>query len=222
MKTTLLCNAGLALHHNGETLLIDLPNRAENVFYRLPDDFWTNICDCRSPYEKISGICFTHTHGDHFDKERLLDFTTRYPDVPCFVPKDLNDDGIFKMGIFTIEYHRFPHAPIDNAPPHVVFVISAGEKQIYIAADAALDCEIHRKIINGRYMDAAFWTPMYLSRQETRTLLKETASKNVIYHMPVKTEECGIWKKCENNFKRYPDQLDTVLVPDRYPTEIIL
>ena len=67
MRISVLCNAGLALHHNKEVLLVDLPNRNLHPFYPLPDDVWTSIVDGQNPCEIVDGIYFTHCHPDHHD-----------------------------------------------------------------------------------------------------------------------------------------------------------
>ena len=62
---------------------------------------------------------------------------------------------------------------------------------------------------------------MYLSRAETRLLLRCISAKNYIYHMPENDPDgFGIWKKCKNNLNRYPDELRTVRVLKRYPSVI--
>ena len=83
------------------------------------------------------------------------------------------------------------HAPIPNAPAHVVTWIETGEGSVYLAADAELDPERHREVLKNRTADAAVWNSMYLSRPETRSLMKDAGKQNYIYHMPAERPDCA-------------------------------
>ena len=221
MKLTLLCNAGLAVESGDNVLLVDIPNQEIASFYRLPDELWQKILDREPPYDKICGFWFTHDHPDHLDRKRMKAYLARWPKTPVFLPGEMTRGGNVHMGPFSIEYHRMDHAPITGAPPHVVTLIGDGKHTVYIAADAALDAERHRAVLGERHVDAAFWNSMYLSYPETRTLLRETAEQNFIYHMPAQRPDgTGIWKKLERNFERFGAELLNVTVLDHYPMEI--
>lgn len=217
MRITLLCNAGLALETERSMLLVDLPNLSMEPFYALPENEWRRICGKEAPYDKVCGFYFTHDHPDHLDAKRL----SEYPDsaVKRFIPDNATSAGAIEIGDFLIEYCRFEHAPIPQAPPHVVSLISSGGKSVYVAADAALECEKHREFLGGRKVDAAIWNSMYLSRADTRMLMADTAQQNYIYHMPLKPDSGGIWKKCEKNLQRHGDELQTVTVMKEYPQQ---
>ena len=217
MKITLLCNAGLAIEAGGEILLVDLPNDSVEPFYMLPEQIWQEICSGTGKYQHICGFYFTHDHADHLDRGRLQQYRGR---APVFVPEDDTRHGRMEWGRFAIEYQNVPHAPIPQPPAHVVTLICTEGKSIYLAADAALNWKEHDDFLRGRRADIGIWNSMYLSRPETRALMERSAAKNYIYHMPLKPDEYGIWKKCERNFERYPDELKSVTVLDRYPSEI--
>lgn len=220
MKLRLLCNAGLAIEYHENTLFVDLPNGEYHPFSTLQDETWEAICAKRKPYENVAGFFFTHCHLDHYDKKRLDVYLERYHDTPYFAPTNESLCGELQMGEFKIEYYRIDHAPIPHSPPHIVSMITVGEKMIYISADAELNVSKHRFFINNRRADVAFWTPMYMSRADTRKLMEETAQQNYIYHMPSRTDGPEIWKKSENNLMRYPEELNTVTVLEPYPTVI--
>lgn len=217
MKITFLCNAGLALETNDSVLFVDLPNGISEPFVRLPDNTWKEICDKEKGRCKICGFVFTHDHPDHLDRERM----EQYPDksVPVLIPDDMTQEGTAHLGEFTIAYKRIAHAPIDNAPPHVVLLVSARGKTIYIAADSALNCEQHMDFLQHKHVDAAIWNSMYLSRAETRALLRRVSNANYIYHMPQKPDEFGMWKKLEKNMRQYAEELKDVHVIECYPTQ---
>lgn len=222
MTITFLCNAGLALETDRAVLLVDVPNQDSKPFYPLPEDEWQKILSRQPPYDKVCGMWFSHTHPDHCDMEKVRNYQQRWPDIPVFLPDQTNVRGCCKIGPFHIEYQRFDHAPIPNAPPHVVTWINAGGKTLYLAADAALDPEGHRRFLRGRRADIAVWNAMYLSRAETRILLAEAASRSIIYHLPLRSADtCGIWKKTDSNLTRYGKELFMVRILDHYPMTVV-
>lgn len=222
MHISVLCSAGLAITCQDATLLVDLPNESFLPFYTLTQTQWEPILRRNEPYENVCALYFTHTHPDHYDQGRVEAYRNAWPDIPCFLPQEHPEEGVFRAGPFEISYCRLEHAPMDEpVPPHVVTWIRAGEQTLYVAADAKLDLEVHRSFLRGRRADAAFWNSMYLSRPETRQLLQETAARNYIYHMPqTRPDNFGLWKKCENNCRRYADELCHVTVIEHYPWEI--
>lgn len=224
LRGTLLCNAGLALEYENALLLVDVLNRASGPFYGLPKETARKLQALEPPYDRLCGLYFTHTHPDHCDLEAAARFRAAWPQIPVFLPEDHPETGTLAMGSFRLEYARFPHAPMpQETPPHVVTWIQAGERTLYLASDAALDCDAHRRFWNGRRADAAFWNAMYLSRPETRALLAEGAKRSYIYHMPADHQDTGgIWRKCQTNFRRYGSELQTVTVLGQYPQEVIL
>lgn len=222
MQITLLCNAGIALSYEGKTLLIDVLNEEIEPFYGLNDDAWRIILCHERPFDDICGLYFTHKHMDHCSPDRISTYIERWPETLVFFPRMDRQEGIVEIGPFSIEYKQIDHAPMDiPTPPHVVSLISAGEQSVYIAADAKTDVEAHRAFLNSRQADIAFWNSMYLSKSQTRNLLRDAAKYNYIYHMPNRRpDNFGIWKKCERNFQRYGDELESVIVIDRYPYQV--
>lgn len=220
MKLTLLCNAGLAVETEDAMLLVDVPNQEIAGFYRLPDELWQKILDHVPPFDKVCGFWFTHDHPDHFDRIRMEQYLARWPGTKVFLPDVLTQGGRARIGPFVMEYKRIDHAPIAGAPPHVVCRIEAGEKSVYISGDAALDEQAHRAFLRGRKSDAAVWNSMYLSRPDTRALLKDAADRNFICHMPqARPDGMGLWRKLEVNFTRYAEELHTVTVWEQYPSQ---
>ena len=222
MKISLLCNAGLALQYDGQVLLIDAINGEAEPFCALSDDLWQKILLGEKPFDNVVALSFTHCHRDHYDESKIRRYMQMHPDVPVLLPGEKSSQGKIVIGAFEICYKLMPHAPMsEETPPHVVAAISAGERSVYISGDALLDVNLHREFLNGRKMDVAFWNSMYLSREETRKLMQETAKMNCIYHMPFeKPDAYGLWKKCLSNYRRYPEELKNVTVLNRYPMEI--
>ena len=107
--------------------------------------------------------------------------------------------------------------PAAQAAPERLLV-KCGGKKVYITADATPDAERHRMVLAGRRCDAAFWNGLHLSYVETRTLMREAAEKNYVYHVPVDpADTSGIRRKCERNMQRFASELAGVVVLDRYP-----
>lgn len=224
MRIVLLSNAGLAIEYENQILLVDALNMTEPPFAGLSEKLWDQILNRIPPFDRVCGMYFTHQHPDHFDPLKVEKYRDKWPDIPCWKPNAETARGELHIGPFVVEYGRVNHAPMDKPLPyHVVTWITAGERHVYIAADAALEPELHKVFLNERTADAAFWNSMYLSRPETRELLGRTSARNYIYHMPeTDPDGFGIWKKCNNNLLRYPDELKTVRVLKRYPTIIEL
>ena len=217
LELTFICNAGLALTYAGKTLVIDAPNMDHPPFRYLTDEAWDDICKRMD----ICGFFYSHDHPDHLDRQRLLSYLDKRQDAMCYIPYE-SSGGRMDIGPFRINYHPIPHAPLPDAPPHLVALIEAGDKAVYIAADAALETALHRDVLCGRRVDAAIWTPMYLSRADTRMLMAEVAAYNYIYHMPARPDMGGMWKKCEKNFERYGEALTGVRVIENYPETIVI
>ncbi len=224
MRIMLLCNAGLAIEYQNEILLVDVLNTEDPPFAGISELLWEQILNRIPPFDRVCGLYFTHRHRDHCDPVKVMLYKSKWPDIPCWMPEETTRHGELRFGPFAVEYGRVNHAPMEEAfPDHVVTWIAAGEKRIYIAADAALDPEPHRTFLNSRTADAAFWNSMYLSRPETRALLIQTSVRNYIYHMPERDPDgFGIWKKCNNNLRRFPEELQSIRVLKRYPTVIEL
>lgn len=220
MKLTLLCNAGLALETEHAVLLVDLPNEPFEPFYTLPEETWHQILRREPPYDKVCGFWFSHEHPDHCCREKVRQYQERWPEIPCFFPQEHLPMGRKTMGPFRMEYYRMPHAPIPEAPVHVVTLVHTGEGRVYLPADAELDCGLHREILNGRRCKAAVWNSMYLSRPDTRELMRDTAEHNFICHMPAQRPDGqGLWRKLEHNLQRNAGELIGVKVWDAYPSE---
>lgn len=221
MEITLLCNAGLAIQCGGETLLVDVPAGTAPPFVPLPAAAWQRILGREGPYAQLAGLWFTHTHPDHCDLTSLAAFCRRWPQVPCMLPQPGDMAGETVLGPFTVTYSAMPHVPIPDPPLHRVAWIEAGGLSIYVAGDAALDTAAHRAFLRGRRADAAFFHAMYLSRPDSRELLKEAAERVWIYHMPGDRND-GIWRKCRKNLERYGAELPHVTVLDHIPASILL
>ncbi len=222
MRITLLCNTGLAIEYQGQTLLIDLPQDQIPPFMPLGAGEWERILNREPAYDKVCGIFFTHNHPDHCDPERAEAYRKRWREIPVFLPEEHGEHGTVAMGPFVISYDRLDHAPMDPPPPpHVVTWIRAGSQCVYIAGDAKLDPAEHYKILKGRKAHIGFWNPMYLSRPETRQLIRDAATRSYIYHLPAsEPDSYGIWKKCRSNQKRYGAELPQVEVLEKYPSTI--
>ena len=92
-----------------------------------------------------------------------------------------------------------------------------------MTGDAQIDVELHRSILAGRHVDAAFWNGQYLSYPQTRALLAEVSDRNYVYHIPVDEKDaCGVRRKCERNMARFGAELPNVSLLEAYPSQILL
>lgn len=203
--------------YDDQVLLVDLPNGVEQGFVPLSDRHWKMICENS---KNVCGFFFTHDHPDHCDKDRLYDYLLQNPQTPVFMPEENTADGKVTFGPFTVHYYRVDHAPLPEIPPHVSARIEAGGTSVYVSGDAKPASEAHTKVLDGCVQDAAFWTSVYLSQKPTRELMARVSLKNYIYHMPLRTERDGMWKKAESNFRRYAAELEHVMILGSYPAKI--
>ena len=221
MKITLVCSCGLLLESGKNKLLIDAPNGPQAPFYEIPDIDLQNLIAAQPPYDGALAFAFTHTHPDHFCRDKLRRVLEARPQTKVLLPDAVaSDAGKVRLGDFTVEFHRFAHVPV---PPnllteHFVLLVECGGERVYITADAAPDAERHREILAGRRCGAAFWNGLYLSYAQTRELMHEAAEKNYVYHVPVDPSDAsGIRRKCERNMARFSQELTDVTVLSQYP-----
>ena len=193
MRIVLLCNAGLAIEYENQILMVDVLNTDIPPFVGLSDQVWNQMLNRAAPYDRVCGLYFTHNHPDHCDNNKVQQYRDKWPNIPCWLPNQ-TEHGEWKIGPFCVSFCRVNHAPMDEPlPDHVVTKIRAGDKCIYIAADAALEPKAHRQFLQNEKADAAFWNSMYLSRPETRQLMEQVSARNYIYHMPYEeSDDFGI------------------------------
>lgn len=225
MTITLVCSCGLLLSSGGSKLLIDAPNGPQAPFYELQEHLLQALILARPPFDGPLALAFTHTHPDHFCRDRLLRILQARPETPVFLPDNATpEDGKLRLGGFTLEFHSFPHTPVpDNLMVrHVVLLIEQAGHRVYITADAAPDAARHEQILHGRRCDTAFWNGQYLSHADTRALLPQAAAENLIYHIPIDPQDVsGIRRKCKKNMLRFSQQLSGVRLLEQYPAQII-
>lgn len=212
MKIELVCSCGLLIQTQGAALLVDAPNAVFPPFGHFAQAALETLLTAQPPYDRLCGVCFTHTHPDHFDADAVARLRAARPDVPVLLPD--GTDGVWQAGAaFRVEYAAVAHTPVAPAlmTAHQVLLVTCGDRTLYITADAAPDTARHREILAGRRVDAAFWNGQYLSHPETRGLLLESARRSFIYHIPVdEADSSGIRRKCVRNMERYGAQLPGV------------
>lgn len=225
MRLTLVSSCGLVLESAGQTLLVDALAKNFRCFYGLPMEEYRRMLDAQGPYATLCGVICTHAHPDHYNATRTGALCAARG-IAAFVPEDRTPPELhMQMGPFAVEYHSIPHTPVAgwDTVANGVFYITDGSRSVYLTADAAPEVQRHRQILHGRRVDAAFWNGQYLSQALTRELLRETAEKNYIYHIPIDAEDVsGIRRKCEKNMTRFAQELRSVTLLERYPTEIVL
>lgn len=224
MKITLVCNCGLLFEAQGHRILIDGLNSPLAPFYELPQADFEAVLKGEAPYDGPLAIGFTHTHADHFCRDKLRRVLEARKDVRSFVPDaSTPEQGRAKFGPFAVEFHKFVHTPVPENLwcEHYVLLVEAEGKRVYVTADAAPDAARHREILNSRRCDAAFWNGQYLSHPQKRELLREVSDRNYVYHIPLDPiDASGIRRKCERNMERFPQELEGVTLLEQYPSEL--
>ncbi len=225
MKVTLLSSCGLAIEQDGQTLLIDALNKQFRCYYGLPPEMFSRMMALAPPFDVLCGILCTHAHPDHYNEGRTQQLA-QVSGAPVFVPRaDTPQEQIMQLGPFRVSFYRFPHIPVPgwDAIDHGVFLVEAAGQCIYVTGDAQIDAALHRSVLAGRRVDAAFWNGQYLSYPQTRALLAEAAKKNYVYHIPIDEKDvCGIRRKCERNMARFGAELSTVTLLEAYPSDVLI
>lgn len=218
MNAALVCSCGLLLEYAGGKLLIDAPNSDLPPFYALPDEALERL----SADAEIRALLFTHLHPDHYDGARAKRLLRGTKPPVCFLPDENTPPRVEKdFDSFHLEAVRFAHTPAPQFAElvHYVFLITAGGRTVYLAADAEPNADKHRAILNGRRVDAAFFNSQSLSHPEMRALLASCANEVFIYHMPADAaDSAGIGRKCARNLARFGAEVPNVRVLTQYPT----
>lgn len=219
MKITLLCNCGLLIESGEDAVLVDAVNGPAMAFKALPEDEYRKMLTGEKPYEKMPGLYFTHRHLDHMDAKKVSALLTARNLAEDISPAP----GVRRTGSITVTSVLFPHTPVKTVVdrPHYVLLVEAEGKLLYITADADVDEEKHKQILNGRTVDAAFWNGQALSYPGMRELMRTACRKNYIYHFPEDPQD-GIYRKARRNLERYPEETAGVVLLNRYPTVIEL
>lgn len=217
MKITLVCNCGLLIEQNGQSVLVDAPN---SDYFPFP--FFSELEKAKRaepPYDGLKAVLFTHHHPDHYSEKAVKELAAARSDLLIAQPAEQT----LQVGCFSAEFHRIAHTPVSVNISHYVLLIRSGGQTVYITADAAPDVSRHREILNGTVADAAFWNGQYLSHPETRRLMLDSAKNNFIYHIPPDEKDVsGIRRKCLKNMERFGAELQTVRLLTEYPSEILL
>jgi len=216
----LLCSTGLLFQYGDSSILVDALNSPIRSFYAIPDGTAAEIIGGTGRFARVDGLFYSHLHPDHYDQAKNEAFLRSHPETVAFFPTAATPEhGVLRAGAFTVEYGYLEHTPCDYTwAKHYVLLVSAGDASVYLTTDAALDPAAHLAFLNGRRADCAFFNAMYLSHPETRRLMRACARRVCIYHVPLPaTDESGICRKIESNFRRFPRELRGIQVLDRYP-----
>ena len=107
MKLTKYTHACLVLEQHDESLVIDPGN--------FSDDFETP--------RTVTAVVLTHSHGDHYDEQKLQDILSVNPEVTIYAPKEIADESSVAVvaatpgqkvtiGSFELEFTGGKHATI--------------------------------------------------------------------------------------------------------------
>lgn len=220
MKITLVCNCGLAIEAGGRTILVDALTRPLAPFFHTPETARQEIIEGRGAYQSVCALAFTHLHPDHFDKDAAEKFSAHHPGALVYIPaRQGAGQNVLSAPPFEVALHRARHTKVEGYGASTVdtMQISVDEKHIYIASDSAPDAALHRKILAGRVMDAAFWGPEALCYPEMWEVLQSCARQNFIYHLPLDAQD-GLCRKLARVMARYPGKLSNVTLLQNYPT----
>ncbi len=205
VEITVLHNCALIIRAGGDALMIDTLSRGVHPFDGISAEDEVSAVKGSGAFVGIRCALYTHTHGDHYDKELNDVYASKFG-IPMFIPdRDLGLDGKFSIGPFSVRYHRISHSGKEYADVrHYVFKINVWGRCIYVTGDADFNSNEHFTFLNGIKPDAAFFNPFYLSSHED-TLKRIAPKRAFIYHIPSKVDSEGIRQMAFDSFKHHEE-----------------
>ena len=197
-----ISNCGLLIELAGKRILIDAIFCDNNSFNPMRHDVETDIFEGKEPFDRIDCMLFTHCHNDHFDKDKVIEYQNRHPEVVITVTEDLKvsegvivmkgDQGTLSVGALMVTYHKTPHmfTGKDDNVDHVSFVIEGEGKRIFISGDMELTEKMADAIkAYGRY-DIGILNPIMIANKKwLERLVMIDIEKKYVYHIPLEEND---------------------------------
>ena len=87
-----LGNEGVAVFHDGTTILFDpLFRLADSYYTAVPDSMRESLFTASTPFERIDAVFVSHYHLDHFDPSDMLRLLEKHSSMNLFGPKQAID-----------------------------------------------------------------------------------------------------------------------------------
>lgn len=202
-----MTNSGLYFYCQGRGILIDgLYGRGPyQCFSPFPEQLHKDMINRQGIFAHMDALLFTHSHGDHMDKDMISYMEREYDGISFYVYGDSKNtlnakmvkDGIVQIELFpfTIRMIRTFHEKgqsddeIFNVE-NCMMLLETPVQRILLTADAVLgECEI--KILKEYGdIDMVFCNPMQLALPEKCEIFRLLCPKRIfIIHLPLPLDD---------------------------------
>ena len=226
---TLLANAGILLHFNDTSILIDGIHVNEGApFSGLSDQMLSDLIDGKNIFKNIDFILFTHCHTDHFNANYTERFLMNNHVKGLIMPNrqtqkysSLRQTGLMQadhMVLLDIPLTLKKYFQLTYDISLTVFnSVHAGEQyadienfcylinfcgvQLFIIGDADFRSEYFEKMLHDAKIDIAFVNPLFINNKRGREVINNAIKPKhlVIYHIPFKNDDKIKFRKLVSN-----------------------
>ena len=226
LEITAVCNAGLLLRSGESCILIDGIAESCFGFTGLSKELFKDLMSLRGLFSGLKAVLFTHTHPDHYDEDRVRVWKNLHPEIPVIVPDEKTPaSGRILMDPFSVLYTETPHMPHTfTQVRHFTLLVQVEDESMYVAADAVLDAELHRALLQYVRPTYIAVNPVYLTMASTISWLADMNSRAIlVYHVPTEAgDPSGMRRKAERSIGRCCGQLPPLLLPERFPSSLMI
>ena len=204
-----LLNSGLYLYQNGTGLLIDgLFGRGPyQCFSPFPEALHQQMLSEQGLFAHLDGLLFTHTHGDHLDRDLLYYLRYTRPNLPVYVygltDNSLSADSLAQgiqrltVGPFTITVLDTVHERTGGTDqdalfslPNCMMLLEANGTRILLTGDSVLGRREAELV--GRFgpLDFVFCNPMQLATDEKCEFFHRISTRRLLLiHLPLPKDD---------------------------------
>ena len=216
-------NSGLFFWSGNDGLLLDgLHQGGESGCSPMPDALTAQLrCGC-GLFAHITGLLFTHLHGDHYDAAYVDSLRNIRPELPVYTPEVWNGTGAkmgenkVRLGAAWVYAQRTLH---DGAQfrevPHYSYLLQMGAETFLIAGDAQLtpeDAEKFQSFQTGGRITAGFFNPYQLLSPSCQAFLRLLSLERIfLIHLPFPRDDIfHYWALARQSIERFPPELPPV------------
>ncbi len=210
------------------------PFQAKDLFTPVPEEIMTRIVNGKEEFSGIDAVLFSHYHRDHYSGPRTVACLKGNPIGALCLPEDrLGESAIVRaeadaagvrvvdmllpvgvkgeqvFGDIRVRYYRTPHCSDMTEVNHYSFLITIGERQIYISSDADHTDRFQKEMLEGEHVDVAFFNPLHFQLRSGRQLMSLISpDRAIMYHVPFEEDDrYGFRRLSERIMTRYRDSL---------------
>ncbi len=192
LQITLSGNAGVSVETENTRIWVDaMYGDAEPSFSPMTDALAEQVMD--SPhFQKPDMICYTHSHSDHYSRERLSSAYARWGEIPTLLPWEgsLAYQG---QGI-AVEFLPLPHEGAQYAHvAHFGVYLTVGDWHILLPGDCRVAAQELALAIQGREIDVVVLDFPWITLGKGKAFIKKYFSHTQIlgYHLPFVQDDCN-------------------------------